>query len=134
MPSALIGSHLSYFEYLAKQKKRKPEEKQYIPVGEVFVRTLDALSGRENINWDDEEKEVLVRSWSAMKAWEDAAQGLAKLRTKYIVYVSLTSTLGHHHLRVLELHPHQWYDKDNDRRGMVDGLPVVSAVSFDQPA
>jgi len=83
--SALISSYLSYFDYFAQQKKRKPDEKQYVPVSEVFARTLDALSGRENINWDCEEKEKLIKSWSEMRAWEDTAQGLAKLRTKYIV-------------------------------------------------
>jgi len=91
--SALIGSRLSYFGHVAEQKGRKPEEKEYIPVSEIFARTLDALSGRKNINWDDEEKEVLVMSWSNMKAWDDTAQGLAKLRRKYIVYVPVNSAV-----------------------------------------
>lgn len=119
MHSALIGPHLSYFDYFAEQKKRKPEEKEYIPVSKVFARTLDALSARKNINWDDEEKEELVKSWSKMNAWEDTVQGLARLRTKYIVYVPLSTTVRHPHLRVLELYPHQWCHKHNDRHGMV---------------
>ena len=115
----LIGSTLSYFEYFAEQRKRRPEEKEYIPVSEVIARTLDALSGRKNINWDDEEKEELVQSWFKMKAWEDTAQGLAELRTKYIVYVPLSTTVEHPHLRALEFYPHQWHRKHNDRHGMV---------------
>src|SRR5258706_13606239 len=88
---ALISSHPRYFDYFAEQRKRKPEEKQYVPIGEVFTLTLDILSARKNINWHDEEKEELIKSWSEMKAWEDTAEGLAKLRTKYIVYVPLNS-------------------------------------------
>ena len=104
--SALISSHFSYFDYFAEQRQRKSEEKQYLPVGAVFTLTLDTLSARENINWADEEKEGLIKSWSEMKAWEDTAEGLAKLRTKYIVYVSLNSAFGYTRLCVLELHPH----------------------------
>ena len=132
--TTLISSHLSYFDYCVEQRKRKPEEKQYVPIGEVFTRTLDTLSARKNIHWHDKEKEELIKSWSEMKAWEDTAEGLAKLRTKYIVYVPFNSALGHPHLCVLELHPHQWCDKDNDRRGMVDDLPVVCAALFDLSA
>lgn len=86
---ALIGSHFSYFDYFAEQRQRKSEEKQYVPVGEVFTLTLDTLSARENINWADEEKEGLIKSWSEMKAWEDTAEGLAKLRTKCLSQFSL---------------------------------------------
>lgn len=131
--SALISSHLSYFDYFAEQRKRKPEEKQYVPIGEVFARTLDTLSARENINWGDEEKEELIKSWSEMKAWEDTPEGLAKLKTKYIVYVPLNSALGNPHLCVLKFHPHQWCNKDNDRRGMVDGLPWSSQTCLTYP-
>jgi len=60
---------------------------------EIFAHTLDALSGHKNINWDDEEKEVLVMSWSNMKAWEDRAQGPAELRRKYIVCVPVNSAV-----------------------------------------
>jgi hypothetical protein len=126
--SALIISHLSYFDYFAEQNQRKPKEKQYIPVGEVFTRTLDTLSARENIRWKGEEKEDLIRSRSEIQAWEGTAEGLAKLRTKYIVYVSLNSALGHPHLSALELHPHQWCDKENDRHGMVDGSSLRSLL------
>lgn len=126
----LICSHLSYFDYCVEQGKREPEEKQYVPIGEVFTRTLDNLSSRRKIKWNDEEKEELIKSWSEMKAWEDAAEGLGKLRTKYIVYVPRNSALGHPHLCVLELHPHQWCGKDNDRRGMVENLPVVCEAFF----
>jgi 2-haloacid dehalogenase len=94
MPPLLIVSHFSYFDYFAEQEKRRPEEREYIAVSEVFARTLDTLSGRKNIKWDDEEREELVKSWSKMKAWEDTAQGLAKLRTKYIVYVPFNAPLG----------------------------------------
>lgn len=91
--STLISSHLSYFDYCVELRKYEPKEKQYVPIGEVFTRTLDTLSARKDINWHDEEKEELIKSWSEMKAWEDTAEGLAKLRTKYIVYVPLNSAL-----------------------------------------
>jgi len=82
--SALTISRLSYFDYLAEQKQRKPEEKQYVPVGEVFIRTLNTLSAGENTIWEGEEKEDLIKGWSEIKAWEGTVEGLAKLRAKYV--------------------------------------------------
>ncbi|KZV95277.1 HAD-like protein [Exidia glandulosa HHB12029] len=53
----------------------------YATYGEV----LDELCRERGLEWAEDVKRDLVKSWGRMKAWDDTAHGLELLRSKYVV-------------------------------------------------
>lgn len=57
-----------------------------MPTKDVYDKTLSRISDGKNLQWSEQQRFNLIRSWSELPAWDDTAEGIARLRKKFIVY------------------------------------------------
>lgn len=71
-----------FFTFVAELAERN---KPLMSMNDVYDKTLARISQSKNLQWSEQQKSALIHSWSELPAWGDTAEGLARLRNKFIV-------------------------------------------------
>ncbi len=73
--------------YLPSMRRVNAGERPWAYLDTLHRESLDELLERHGVGaaFDDAARAELVRAWHRLPAWDDAAEGLARLRGKYVV-------------------------------------------------
>ncbi|GAB3572445.1 haloacid dehalogenase type II [Amycolatopsis endophytica] len=71
--------------YLPSMRRVQTGERDWAYLDTLHRESLDALLGEHGVSLDEDARTRLVRAWHRLPAWPDSAEGLARLRSRYVV-------------------------------------------------